>query len=217
MPAEIRAFLFDMDGVIVDSNPLHRVVWAEYNRRHGIETTEAMQRRMYGKRNDEIVRDFFGAAISDEEVFQHGAAKEALYREMLRPQIATSLVAGVRDFLEHHRDIPAAVATNAESANLDFVLDESGLRPYFRVAVDGHQVERPKPFPDLYLCAARKLGVEPEHCVVFEDSYTGVEAGISAGMRVIGVSTTHPDLRGISLLIPDFTDPALEAWLAPKL
>ena len=81
---KIQALIFDMDGVIVDSNPVHREAWAEYNRRQGIETTEAMQRRMYGKRNDKIIRDFFGCAHY-EEVFAHGADKEALYREMLAP------------------------------------------------------------------------------------------------------------------------------------
>ncbi len=202
-----------MDGVIVDSNPLHRIVWEEYNRRNGLETTEAMQRRMYGKRNDDIVRDFYGADISAEEVFAHGAAKEALYREMLRPQLETALVPGVRAFLERHPDIPKAVATNAEPANLNFVLDEAGLRAFFLAAVDGHQVANPKPHPEVFLRAAELLGVSPNECVVFEDSHTGVQAGIAAGMRVVGISTTHADLQGVSLSIPDFTSPDLEPWL----
>jgi beta-phosphoglucomutase family hydrolase len=212
-PPAIHALLFDMDGVIVDSNPLHRIVWEEYNRRYAVETTEAMQRRMYGKRNDEIVRDFFGPDLTDEEVFRRGAEKEALYREMLLPQIATSLVPGVRAFLERHRDLPAAVATNAEPANLEFVLREAGLRHCFQAAVDGHQVRRPKPQPDIYLRAAELLRVSPENCVVFEDSGTGVRAGLAAGMRVVGLTTTHDDLPGTSLLIRDFNDPALETWL----
>jgi beta-phosphoglucomutase family hydrolase len=211
--SKISAFIFDMDGVIVDSNPLHRIVWEEYNRRHGLETTEAMQRRMYGKRNDDIVRDFYGADISAEEVFAHGAAKEALYREMLRPQLETALVPGVRAFLERHPDIPKAVATNAEPANLNFVLDEAGLRAFFLAAVDGHQVANPKPHPEVFLRAAELLGVSPNECVVFEDSHTGVQAGIAAGMRVVGISTTHADLQGVSLSIPDFTSPDLEPWL----
>ncbi|MES1257866.1 MAG: beta-phosphoglucomutase family hydrolase [Acidobacteriota bacterium] len=215
--AEIRALLFDMDGVIVDSNPLHRITWAEYNRRHGIETTDAMQQRMYGKRNDEIVSDFFGDALSPEEVFRHGAAKEALYREMLRPRLGGALVPGVREFLERHRDLPAAVATNAEPANVDFVLDEAGLRRYFRAAVDGHQVENPKPHPDVYLRAAAELGVAPPYCVVFEDSETGVKAGLAAGMRVVGVGTTHEYLPGVSLMIPDFLDSRLEAWMTAQM
>ncbi len=203
-----------MDGVIVDSNPLHRVVWEEYNRRHGIKTTEAMQQRMYGKRNDEIVRDFFGDGLSDDEVFGHGAAKEALYREMLGPRLRESITPGLREFLSRHRDIPAAVATNAEPANVDFVLNGAKLADAFRAVVDGHQVTNPKPHPEVYLRAADQLGVEPRFCVVFEDSYTGVQAGLSAGMTVVGVTTTHSDLPGVSLTISDFDDPALESWLS---
>jgi beta-phosphoglucomutase len=213
----IRAFIFDMDGVIVDSNPLHRIVWEEYNRRHGIETTEEMHQRMYGKRNDEIVRDFFGDELAPAEIFEHGARKEALYRQMLQPGLEAALVPGLRAFLDRHSDIPAAVATNAEPANVSFVLRNAGLRGYFRAVVDGHQVANPKPHPDVYLKAAELLGVAPEHCVVFEDSHTGVQAGIAAGMPVIGVMTTHSDLAGISLLIRDFEDPGLEVWLRERL
>ncbi len=209
----ILAFIFDMDGVIVDSNPLHRVVWEEYNRRHGIETTEEMQRRMYGKRNDDIVRDFFGAHLTPEEIFSHGAAKEALYREMLRPRLESALVPGLRGFLERCAEIPKAVGTNAEPANLNFVLDESGLRRYFRAAIDGHQVAKAKPDPEVFLKAAAAVAVEPENCLVFEDSYTGVQAGLAAGMRVVGLATTHPELPGASLVIRDFNAPELDEFL----
>src|SRR5208282_1279637 len=178
-----------MDGVIIDSNPWHRKAWAEYNRQFGIETTEAMQQRMYGKRNDDIVRDFFGAHLTDEEVHAHGAAKEQLYREMIRPVVNEVLVPGVREFLERHRHLPMGVATNAERANVDFVLAEAHLRHYFRVVVDGHQVPNPKPHPDIYLRAAEQLGMLPRNCIVFEDSFTGIEAARAAGMAVVGVRT----------------------------
>lgn len=202
-----------MDGVIVDSNPLHRIVWEEYNRSQGIETTEEMQRRMYGKRNDAIVRDFYGADLTAEEVFAHGAAKEALYREMLRPRLESTLVPGLRGFLERYTHVPKAVGTNAEPANLNFVLDEAGLRRYFLAAVDGHQVENPKPAPDIYLRAAAAIEVEPRYCVVFEDSLTGVQAGLAAGMRVVGIATTHAELPGASLVVADFNAPELAEFL----
>lgn len=205
-----------MDGVIIDSNPWHRKVWAEYNRRFGIETDEAMQQRMYGKRNDDIIRDFLGAHLTDEEVREHGAAKERLYREMIRPVVNEALVPGVREFLERHRGQPIGVATNAEPANVEFVLEEAHLRPYFRVVVDGHQVPNPKPHPDIYLRAAEQLGAAPADCVVFEDSFTGIEAGRAAGMTVVGVSTTHAKLPGVDLTIRDFRSPELEPWLANR-
>ena len=203
-----------MDGVIIDSNPWHRTAWSEYTRRHGIEMTESMQQRMYGKRNDEIIRDFLGGHLDEAEVFAHGAAKEELYRQMMRPHIEAALVPGIREFLASRSDLDLAVATNAEKLNVDFVLDTAGLRRFFRVIVDGHQVTRPKPHPEIYLRVADSLGLPPHECVVFEDSYAGVEAGIAAGMRVVGVSTTHHDLPSISLLIPDFTDARVESWLS---
>jgi beta-phosphoglucomutase len=213
----IRALIFDMDGVIVDSNPWHRLAWQEYNRGLGIEMTEAMQQKMYGKRNDELIREFFGQDLGNTEVFAHGAAKETLYREMIKSHINEALVPGIREFLTRHRDLALAVATNAEPPNVDFVLDETGLRPFFRVIVNGHQVTNPKPHPEIYLRVADELGVSPADCVVFEDSYTGVEAGLAAGMRVVGISTTHDDLAGVALAVPDFNHPALEGWLRTVL
>jgi beta-phosphoglucomutase len=210
---DIRAVIFDMDGVIIDSNPVHRVAWAEYTRRYGVEMTEAMQQRMYGKRNDEIIRDFLGSSLSPEAVFAHGAAKEQLYREMMKPRIEEALVPGIREFLARHSDLKLGLATNAEPPNVDFVLDTTGLRRFFPVIVNGHEVTNPKPHPEIYLGVADMLGVPPAECVVFEDSYTGVEAGHAAGMRVVGVTTTHEDLPGVALSVSDFRDPALEAWL----
>jgi beta-phosphoglucomutase len=210
----IRALILDMDGVIIDSNPLHRAVWAEYTRRHGVEMTEVMQQRMYGKRNDEIVRDFLGTHLDEREVFAHGAAKEALYREYMRPRVGESLVPGLREFLTRHANLRLAIATNAEAANVDFVLDGAGIRSFFQVVVNGHDVARPKPHPDIYLHAAERLNVAPKECIVVEDSHTGIQAGLAAGMRVVGVGTTHDDLSGVSLLIRNFNDPALETWLS---
>lgn len=205
-----------MDGVIVDSNPVHRKVWAEYNRRFGVETDENMQQRMYGRRNDDIVRDFLGAHLADEEVRAHGAAKERLFRDTIRTGLEETLVPGVRDFLERHRGQPIGMATNAEPANVEFLLDAARLRPYFRAVVDGHQVSHAKPHPEIYLRAAELLGVEPRECVVFEDSLTGIEAARAAGMAVVGVTTSHEELPGVALAIRDFNSPVLEPWLATR-
>jgi beta-phosphoglucomutase len=212
------ALIFDMDGVIVDSNPVHRESWRLYNLRFGIETSEAMQQRMYGKRNDEIVRDFFGDGLSPEQVIAHGAGKEKLYREMMAPRLQESLVPGVAEFLQQRNGTPVGLATNAERANVDFMLDgvrvgDRPMRTCFQVVVDGQQVARPKPAPDIYLRVAELLGVEPRNCVVFEDSYTGVEAALEAGARVVGVRTTHKEFKNIELSVDDFRSPELEKWL----
>ncbi|MEI9971951.1 MAG: HAD family phosphatase [Ignavibacteriota bacterium] len=216
MPAPLAdglALIFDMDGVIVDSNPLHREAWTAFNRRHGVETTDAMLERMYGRRNDQIVRDFFGASLAEDVVAAHGAAKEELYREMLGDRIEQTLVTGLRQFLETYRDIPMALATNAEPENVNFVLDRAGLRTYFRAIVDGHQVTHPKPHPEIYLRAASLLGIAPANCIVLEDSHTGVAAGKAAGMRVVGIGTTYVNLPGVDIMTDNFCNGILTSWL----
>jgi HAD superfamily hydrolase (TIGR01509 family) len=202
-----------LDGVLVDSNPLHREVWEVFNLGYGLETTTEMHRRMYGKRNDQIVRDFFGNDLSDEEVAARGRAKEALYRKAAESRLEEILVPGVRKFLKQYHNLPKAIATNAEPENVNFLLDQAGLRPFFDVVVDGHQVDRPKPFPDIYLKAAELLGVEPAACVVFEDSHSGVEAAWAAGMTVIGLTTTEVNLPRTTLTVDNFLSRQLELWL----
>ena len=210
----MTALIFDMDGVIVDSNPVHREAWEQYNRRFGIETTEEMQQGMYGKRNDQIVRDYMGTHLSEADVFEHGAAKERLFRELIGPNLASHIVPGAREFLARHQALPMAVASNAEEANVSFVLKTAGLAQFFRAVVDGHQVSNPKPAPDVFLKAAELLGVEPRDCIVFEDSYSGVQAGLAAGMRVVGIRTTHEELPGTALAVDNFLAPELGAWMA---
>jgi beta-phosphoglucomutase len=212
-----QALIFDMDGVILDSNPLHRVAWDEYNRQHGVEMTEAMYQTMYGKRNDEIIRSFLGNHLTDIEVFEHGAAKERLYRKLMTPRVESALVPGVAEFIRRHKDLPMAVATNGERANVDMALNGTGLAEFFRVAVTGADVVRPKPHPDIYLKAAELLHIAPENCIVFEDSHAGVQAGLSAGMRVVGIATTHDDLKGVELIVQDFNDSKLQTYVTTSL
>ncbi len=209
--------IFDMDGVLVDSNPIHRQAWAAFNRRFGIETTDEMHQRMYGKRNDQIVRDFFGEGLAPEEIAARGAEKEELYRRMVGERLEEILVPGLRAFLERYKDTPKAIATNAEPANVNFLLDRAGLRRYFEVVVDGHQVTHPKPHPEVYLKAAALLGADPRDCVVLEDSHSGVQAGLAAGMTVIGIRTTYDNLPGTAITVDNFVSGELAEWLAARV
>ena len=210
------ALIFDMDGVIVDSNQLHREAWTLFNRRYGVDTTPEMIERMYGRRNDDIVRDFFGDGLSSSEIAARGAAKEELYRQMAAERIDKILVAGVRNFLEWYRTTPKGVASNAEIRNVDFILDQTGIRKYFQVVVDGQQVRRPKPDPEIYCKTADLLGFSPENCIVFEDSPSGVDAAKAAGMRIVGVSTTYVDLPGSTITIDNFCSGDLTKWLSAQ-
>lgn len=206
------ALLFDLDGVIIDSMPMHTLAWEKYMESHGVDVADLTQ-RMHGARNDQIVERFFGRRMSPKEVFEHGAAKERLFREMMAPRIEEHLVAGIREFLASVEGAPMAIGSNAEPGNITFTLDGAGIRRFFRVIVDGHQVARGKPQPDVYLRAAELLQVDPAACVVFEDSAPGVEAGLNAGAKVVGVATHVPALDGVSLMVEDFFDPRLKPFL----
>jgi len=209
------ALIFDLDGVIVDSMPLHHLAWERYLASLGFRA-DRLTERMHGRRNDEIVRDFLGEGPSDEEVTKHGAAKEQMFREMMQAQLKHSLVPGIIDLLERTQNIPVALATNAERANVDFTLDGANLRRYFHAIVDGSQVDQPKPAPDVYLRAASELGVAARNCIVFEDSPVGVAAASTAGAIVVGILTQSAPLRGVELSVGDFRAPELIDFLAQQ-
>jgi HAD superfamily hydrolase (TIGR01509 family) len=207
------AMIFDLDGVLIHSMPMHVVAWERYLDNLGVQV-ENLEARMHGKRNAELVQDFLGNAVSEEAAFEHGLAKERLFRELLlKEDLNRFQVPGVIDFLERYKNVPKAIGSNAEPDNINLVLDHFGLRPYFQAVVNGLEVKRPKPFSDIYLKAAQCLQVDPKDCIVFEDSPAGAEAGIAAGMRVVGVETTPTEFVGVALRIRDFHDPLLESWL----
>ena len=197
--------------------PTHTLAWERYLEANGIDPRD-VEARMHGKRNDDLVRDLFGSDLDEQAVFEHGAAKERLFRELIGATLEEKLVPGIREFLaEASKTVPLAVGTNAEPANVDFTLNGAGIRQYFRAIVDGSQVARAKPAPDVYLRGAELLGVEPANCIVFEDSPVGIEAARAAGMRVVGLLTHASSLNNVDLEIRDFVQPELASWLAGQL
>lgn len=206
------ALIFDLDGVIIDSMPTHTEAWIRYMERLGL-PCEDIERRMHGRRNDEIVIDLMGTGLTPEQIFAHGAAKEALFREMIGGELQDKLVPGAVAFINALRGCPLGLASNAEPENIRFVIHGAHLDGAFQVLVDGMQVEHPKPWPDVYLKASEKLGIAPANCIIFEDSPTGVTAARRAGARVVGVET-HAPLDDVDLRVPNFLDPRLGRWLA---
>lgn len=209
------ALVFDMDGVLIDSNPIHGEVWRRYLQNFSV-SAEEIDTRMQGKRNDDILRELFGTALSHREILAHGAAKEALYRQLMAGQLEENLMPGLRNILDQNRQRPLGVGSNAEPANIDLVLDGAALRGYFGAVVDGDQVARPKPAPDIYLRVAQLLAVDPRNCIVFEDSPSGIAAARAMGARVVGVCRQGRNLPETDLSIRDFADAALPAWLAAQ-
>jgi beta-phosphoglucomutase len=192
-PAQPDAVIFDMDGVLVDSNPFHLTNWADYLRERGIAfNPQELPRQILGQRNDVAIRAFFGPSLTPEQIDQMGEEIEAGFRRIFRAHAKAP--AGLMALMEECRQaaIPMAVASSAMKKNVDLVVGALGIEPYFQVLIDGDQVSRPKPDPEIYLLAAQRLGVEPSRTVAFEDSFIGLAAVHAAGMKCVAIASTFP-------------------------
>lgn len=188
----IKAVIFDMDGTMIDNMSYHLQAWQQFLQRYGIILTEAeFQQKISGQKNDKIVELVFGRPPTSDEVKQYGDEKEALYRELYRPHIVS--IDGLNGCIDNlrGRGLKTAVATTACFENRELVLDALDIRDKFEVILGDEHVTHGKPAPDIYLATAERLGVRPEECMVFEDSPPGVQAARAAGMRVVGILSSH--------------------------
>ncbi len=186
------AVIFDMDGVIADTNPYHTEAFRQFFDRYDVAYTLAeFEDHMYGKHNDYIMRYFFKRQLDDAEVKRLGEEKEVLFREIYADHVAP--IAALPRFLDELKTAGyrIGVATSAPRANLDFIIDRLSIHTYMDIALSSEDVTAHKPDPAIYLKSANLLHVQPGNCVIFEDSYSGVSAARQAGATVIGVLTSH--------------------------
>lgn len=203
------AALFDMDGVIVHTNPYHKKAFKMFLDKHDISISDQeLKDHVYGRTNAEIFPYIFKDKYTPEKGEEWADEKEAIFRDLYKKDVEP--VSGLLNFLDElqRKEIKAAVGTSAPVENLDFIMDSLDLRHYFDAFLHSAHVSKGKPEPEIYLKAANELGVEPDSCVVFEDSVAGVKAGLNAGMKVVAVATTHtPDeFSGAHLVIKDFEE-----------
>lgn len=204
--------IFDMDGVIVHSNPVHQQAIKIFCEQHNLSVTEQFLReRVYGRTNKEWIPEVFGQ-ISVDQSQKLADEKEQLFREMFTPE--DHQVAGVVDFIHHlsSRDIPISLATSAPAENAKYILSRLNIKELFDTMLDSSHVEKGKPDPDIYLKASASIRQQPENCIVFEDSLAGVNSALKAGCSVIGVATTHThsELASCHHVIDDFSGLRLE-------
>ena len=205
-----KAFIFDMDGTIVDNMAFHTQSWITFFERRGraIDADEFF-RTTAGRQGKEIIRSHMGEDLDDDEVATLNHEKEAVYRELYAPHLKS--VAGFDDLIAQARaqGIVLAVGTAAPPANVEFTLDGLDLRRHFETIVGANDVARGKPHPDVFLEAAKRCGARPEDCIVFEDAPLGVEAARRAGMRVVVITTTLPreafaEFDNVIAIVDDF-------------
>jgi len=190
-----RAALWDVDGTLIDSREYHWLSWQGALNAEGFNVTPEQFADSFGRRNDEILRGYFPSYPS-EEITRVGEAKEVAYRRLVREQ-GIDLLPGVRRWLDRLRagGWLQAVASSAPRANLEVIIEALGLDGYFGTVASAEDVTEGKPDPQVFLVAAAKLGVEPTACVVVEDAPAGTEAARRAGMRSVGVLSSHGELH----------------------
>ena len=190
---QIDAYIFDMDGTIVDNCSYHVKAWREFSRKHGRELTEREILDWMGATGAYYIEQIIGKPLAKGEVDELCREKEAIYRAIYRPKLPE----GLREWLDyaHRRGIKCALATGGPKENVDFILDSLDLRKDFAVIVDATMYERSKPDPECFLKAASLLGVPTERCRVYEDAVNGIMAAKAAGMQVVAITFTNPRQR----------------------
>jgi beta-phosphoglucomutase family hydrolase len=211
----IKAVIFDMDGTIVDNRSYHLKAWLEFTRRQGVPLTEEDYIEQYqGRSNQELMPDMLGRSISKEEFPGLVDEKEGIYRDLYKDVQAVGGFLPLFDEIKK-RGLKTGLATTGYEKNRKHVLGQLGIMNEFDVIVGVEDVEKGKPDPEIYLKTAKKLGVDPESCLVFEDSIPGVRSAKSAGMKVMAITTSHaPEkLKEADQTIEDFTQVAISRFL----
>lgn len=205
----LKALLFDLDGTIVSTDPIHLVVWRELLQPYGYTVDETFyQARISGRLNADIVLDLL-PQLGVEGEPEFSAAKEARFREVAAGRLTP--LAGLLPLLQwgQQQELAMAVVTNAPRANAEFMLQTLGLESYFNPVVLAGELPLGKPDPLPYQEALRLLKLSPDEALAFEDSMSGVRSAAAAGLVTIGIASTHaPELlyeAGATVVVPDFT------------
>lgn len=203
------AVIFDMDGVICHTNPYHSLAFREFFAARDLAPTdEEFAEHMFGKSNSYILSHFFKRPVAGAELLEMEQEKEGLFRKIYEPYIEpiTGVVEFMTDLKRH--GVKLGVATSAPYANLDLILSKIDIREKLGSIMASEDVKKHKPDPEVYLKSAENLGLTPDQCLVFEDSFSGITAALNAGMRVVGVLSSHTkeELPPCNLYIDDYTD-----------
>ncbi len=190
---QIKAFVFDLDGVLVDTAKFHFLAWRRLARELGGDLSSADNERLKGVSRMvclDIILSIIGAEARPEEKLLLADKKNAWYREYLRTMDPGGVLPGAREFVTAAREAGFRTAIASASRNTPTILEATGIASLFDAVADGNKAVRAKPAPDVFLVAARELGIAPEACIVFEDAAAGIEGAIAAGMGTVGIGET---------------------------
>jgi HAD superfamily hydrolase (TIGR01549 family) len=209
-----RAFIFDLNGTMINDMEFHIRAWTHIlneDLKAGM-TYDQVKSQMYGKNSELFIRVFGEGKMTEEEMAYWSMEKEKRYQQDYRPHLR--LIDGLDEFLKraYEAKIPMGIGSAAIPFNIDFVLDQLGIRKYFSAIVSADDVEISKPNPETFSKAARLLNESPADCLVFEDAPKGVEAARNAGIPCVVITTLHvpnefPSADHVVAFIKDYNDP----------
>jgi beta-phosphoglucomutase len=205
MIREMRAAIFDLDGVIVDTAKYHYLAWKRLANEYGFDFTEENNERLKGvsrTRSLEILLQIGGLTFDEPTKMQMAALKNEWYIDYIHRIDVSEMLPGVTDYLQHLRGKGIRTALGSASKNALLILERLNITGLFDVIVDGNKVAKAKPDPEVFLRAARELGTAPARCVVFEDAEAGIEAARRAGMGTVGIGNADT-LKQADILLPD--------------
>jgi len=210
-------FIFDMDGVVIDSNPNHKIAWSKFLRGKGIPCDDRFfDEVLSGRTGPTSLKIIFGEDLPEALLLEYLAEVDENYQNILLESDEARPIAGLYEFLDSirrngHR---LALATSAPPLNITLGLEKLNLEGVFEVILGKVDVVHGKPHPEVYLTALQRLGLPREQCIVFEDSKAGIQSARSAGIPVVGIASGHTREEllheGVSLAVNDFRELDLE-------
>jgi len=214
-------FIFDMDGVVIDSNPFHKIAWGKFLSGQGIPFDDQLfDNVLSGRTGPTSLRMIFGEDLSQEKLDLYLEEVDSNYQNILRESEDVRPIAGVHAFLDkiNGNGLRLALATSAPTLNIELGLQKLQLENTFEHIVGKVDVTHGKPHPEVYLTSLKLLGLTAENCIVFEDSKAGIQSARSAGIQVVGIASGHSReellAEGVSMVVDDFVGLELDKVLS---
>ena len=215
-----RAVLWDVDGTLLDSAEYHWLAWQEAMAAEGHAVTYDQFISTFGQRNETVLHEWLGPDLTTNELERISEAKERRYRHLLQTR-GVECLPGVRRWLSrlHEEGWRQVVASSAPLINIQTILEALAIAEYFDAIASSEDVQRGKPDPQVFLAAAAKVAVPPQRCIVVEDAPAGIEGGRRAGMRTIGVCSSHATLQAdwVVRSLDELPDDAFDRLLNGRL
>jgi beta-phosphoglucomutase len=211
----IKAFIFDLDGVVVDTAKYHYLAWKRLAGELGFIFSEADNERLKGvsrMQSLDILLEVGKLTFNEEKKTELASKKNKWYVEYIMQMTPDEILPGVIDFLAKTKESGIKTALGSASKNAPLILERIDLLKYFDEVIDGNEVSKAKPDPEVFLKAASKLGIAPNECIVFEDAEAGVEAALNGNMHVVGIGNQEI-LKKAEIVIPGFKNVKIETFL----